>query len=146
MSNQTRRSEESQTRGQQYDLWQECARQLRLMGFSLRQFLTVPYFIQLLISTVLGSVILQALAVPVEGQLPAGSARSKKYCRPIAEEAAQRIETLGGSGLDLNHGRGGNTGVRGNVLEGAAHGDRTGTQNGDGVRQILDFAEQVTRQ
>ena len=61
MNAKTLRSEESQTRGRQYDARQECARQLRLMGFSLRQFLTVPYFIQLLISTVLGSVILQAL-------------------------------------------------------------------------------------
>ena len=58
-----------------------------------------------------------ALAVPVEGQLPAGAARGKKYSRPIAEEAAQRIETLGGGGFNLNHGRGGNTCVRGNVLE-----------------------------
>ena len=63
MNAKTLRSEESQTRDRQYDARQECARQLRLMGFSLRQFLTVPYFIQLLISTVLGSVILQALAV-----------------------------------------------------------------------------------
>lgn len=64
--------EKSQRRGQQYDLRQECARQLRLMGFSLRQFLTVPYFIQLLISTVLGSVILQALAVHAAAQSSAG--------------------------------------------------------------------------
>ena len=42
------------------------------MGFSLRQFLTVPYFIQLLISTVLGSVILQALAVHAAAQSSAG--------------------------------------------------------------------------
>ena len=68
MNAQTQRSEECQRRGRRYDLWQECARQLRLMGFSLRQFLTVPYFIQLLISTVLGSVILQALAVHAAAQ------------------------------------------------------------------------------
>ncbi len=55
-----------------HDVQQECARQLRLMGFSLRQFLTVPYFIQLLISTVLGSVILQALAVHAAAQSSAG--------------------------------------------------------------------------
>ena len=72
MNVKTRRSEESQTRGWQYDARQECARQLRLMGFSLRQFLTVPYFIQLLISTVLGSVILQALAVHAAAQSSAG--------------------------------------------------------------------------
>lgn len=59
-----------QTQG--YDLSQECARQLRLMGFSLRQFLTVPYFIQLLISTVLGSVIIQALAVHAAAQSSEG--------------------------------------------------------------------------
>ena len=64
--------EEFQRQGRRYDLWQECARQLRLMGFSLRQFLTVPYFIQLLISTVLGSVILQALAVHAAAQSSAG--------------------------------------------------------------------------
>ena len=68
MNAQTQRSEEFQRQGRRYDLWQECARQLRLMGFSLRQFLTVPYFIQLLISTVLGSVILQALAVHAAAQ------------------------------------------------------------------------------
>lgn len=72
MNVKTRRSEESQTRGWQYDARQECARQLRLMGFSLRQFLTVPYFIQLLISTVLGSVILQALAVHAAAQSSEG--------------------------------------------------------------------------
>ena len=49
MNAQTQRSEEFQRQDRRYDLWQECARQLRLMGFSLRQFLTVPYFIQLLI-------------------------------------------------------------------------------------------------
>ena len=42
------------------------------MGFSLRQFLTVPYFIQLLISTVLGSVIIQALAVHAAAQSSEG--------------------------------------------------------------------------
>ena len=50
MNAQTQRSEEFQRQGRRYDLWQECARQLRLMGFSLRQFLTVPYFIQYLCS------------------------------------------------------------------------------------------------
>ena len=72
MNVKTRRSEESQQQDRQYDLMQECARQLRLMGFSLRQFLTVPYFIQLLISTVLGSVILQALAVHAAAQSSEG--------------------------------------------------------------------------
>ena len=72
MNAQTQRSEEFQRQGRRYDLWQECARQLRLMGFSLRQFLTVPYFIQLLLSTVLGSVILQALAVHAAAQSSAG--------------------------------------------------------------------------
>ena len=73
MNAKTLRSEESQTRGWQYDARLECARQLRLMGFSLRQFLTVPYFIQLLISTVLGSVILQALAVHAAAQSSEGA-------------------------------------------------------------------------
>ena len=72
MNAKTLRSEESQTRDRQYDARQECARQLRLMGFSLRQFLTVPYFIQLLISTVLGAVILQALAVHAAAQSSEG--------------------------------------------------------------------------
>ena len=63
---------EPQRQSQGYDLWQECTRQLRLMGFSLRQFLTVPYFIQLLISTVLGSVIIQALAVHAAAQSSEG--------------------------------------------------------------------------
>jgi len=72
MNAQTQRSEEFQRQGRRYDLWQECARQLRLMGFSLRQFLTVPYFIQLLISTVLGSVIIQALAVHAAARSSAG--------------------------------------------------------------------------
>lgn len=52
MNAQTRHPKEPQQQSRGYDLRQECARQLRLMGFSLRQFLTVPYFIQLLISTV----------------------------------------------------------------------------------------------
>ena len=34
MNAQMQRSEEFQRRGRRYDLWQECARQLRLMGFS----------------------------------------------------------------------------------------------------------------
>ena len=72
MNVKTRRSDESPQQDRQYDLMQECARQLRLMGFSLRQFLTVPYFIQLLISTVLGSVILQALAVHAAAQSSEG--------------------------------------------------------------------------
>lgn len=63
---------EPRQQSRRYDLRQECARQLRLMGFSLRQFLTVPYFIQLLISTVLGSVILQALAVHAAAQSSEG--------------------------------------------------------------------------
>ena len=50
-------------------------------------------------------------------------------------------QTLGGGGIHLNHSRGGNTGVCGNVLETAAHGNRTGAQNGDGMRQVLDFAQ-----
>ena len=62
------------------------------------------------------------------------------------EESAERIKPLGGGGLDLNHSRGGNAGVRGNVLEVAAHSNGTGTQNGDGVRQVLNLAQQVARQ
>lgn len=72
MNAQTRHPKESRQQRRGYNLWQECARQLRLMGFSLRQFLTVPYFIQLLISTVLGSVIIQALAVHAAAQSSAG--------------------------------------------------------------------------
>ena len=72
MKAQTRHPKESRQQSRGYDLRQECARQLRLMGFSLRQFLTVPYFIQLLISTVLGSVIIQALAVHTAAQSSAG--------------------------------------------------------------------------
>lgn len=72
MNAQTRLPKESRQQRRGCNLWQECARQLRLMGFSLRQFLTVPYFIQLLISTVLGSVILQALAVHAAAQSSAG--------------------------------------------------------------------------
>ncbi len=68
-------AESQHPRGLQYrlrDAQQECARQLRLMSFSLRQFLTIPYFIQLLISTVLGSVIIQALAVHAAEQSSMG--------------------------------------------------------------------------
>ena len=75
MNAQTRRPKDSQQQSRGGDLRQECARQLRLMGFSLRQFLTVPYFIQLLISTVLGSVIIQALAVHAAAQRLRGSLR-----------------------------------------------------------------------
>ena len=67
-----------------------------------------------------------ALAVPVEGQLPAGTARGEEHRSLIAEEPAERIKPLGGGGLDLYHGRGGNAGVRGDVFEAAAHGDGTG--------------------
>ena len=37
-------------------------RQLRMMSFSLRQFLTVPYFLQLLLLSTFGATALQALA------------------------------------------------------------------------------------
>ena len=67
----------------------------------------------------------------------------QKYRSLIAEEPAERINALGGGGLDLNHGRGGNTCVRGNVLETAAHSNGASAQDGDGVRQVLDFAQQV---
>ena len=87
-----------------------------------------------------------ALAMPVEGELPAGSARGKQHRRLIAEEPAERINALGGGGLDLNHSRGGNTCVRGNILETAAHSNGASAQNGNSVRQILDFAQQVARQ
>ena len=84
--------------------------------------------------------------MPVESEFPAGTARGKKYRRLIAEEAAQRIKTLGRVGANLNHSRGGNAGVCGNILEATAHSNGAGTQNGDGVRQILNFAQQVARQ
>ena len=47
-------------------------RQLRLMSFSLRQFLTVPYFLQLLLLSTFGATALQALAAgawPVDATL-----------------------------------------------------------------------------
>ena len=84
--------------------------------------------------------------MPVESEFPAGTARGKKYRRLIAEESAQRIKTLGRVGANLNHGRGGNAGVCGNILEVATDSNGAGTQNGDGVRQILNFAQQVARQ
>lgn len=63
MNARTQRSEEFQRQGSTVRPVAGVA-QLRLMGFSLRQFLTVPYFsIQLLISTVPGLNYLQALAV-----------------------------------------------------------------------------------
>ena len=47
-------------------------RQLRLISFSLRQFLTVPYFLQLLLLSTFGATSLQALAAgawPVDATL-----------------------------------------------------------------------------
>ena len=67
-----------------------------------------------------------ALAMPVEGEFPAGTARGEEHRSLIAEEPTKRIKALGGGGLDLYHGRGGNAGVRGDVFEAAAHGDGTG--------------------
>ena len=47
-------------------------RQLRVMSFSLRQFVTVPYFLQLLLLSTFGATALQALAAgawPVDATL-----------------------------------------------------------------------------
>ena len=36
--------------------------------------------------------------------------------------------------------------MRGNILEVAAHSNGASAQNGDGVRQVLNLAQQMTRQ
>ena len=46
-------------------------------------------------------------------------------------------------GLDLNHGRGGDMPRAATSPETVAHSNGTSAQDGDGMRQVLDFAQQV---